>query len=187
MGQRIYKLIFILVIALIAKILQVILGKKSKKQKRLEQDGKIVMKMSGSGGYVMLALGIVMFAFITFFVWMALSTDPMAWEEAGGLMILCEGMGVLILLAGIWVCYIIHARAIIIDWEKITVCKPFKADEEIPWETIGSIEMQDAQSILYDRNRQIRLKVNAQLNNYARFYQVAKAKLEANAGEIKWQ
>ena len=47
--------------------------------------------------------------------------------------------------------------------------------------------MQDAQSILYDRNRQIRLKVNAQLNNYARFYQVAKAKLEANAGEIKWQ
>lgn len=74
------------------------------------------MKMSGSSGYVMLALGIVMFAFITFIVWMALSTDPMAWE------------------------------------------------------TIGSIEMQDVQSILYDRNRQIRLKVNAQLNNYARFY-----------------
>lgn len=188
MQDRILQIGLICVIALIAGALQAVFGKRrSKKQNNLEKGGSIVARMPGGSAFILLALGIFMFVFVNIFVFIFLTVaPPEAFDEAGGMMIVCEGLGVLIMLICILGFYSIRSNMIAFDGEKITVCKAFRADQEIPWETVGSVEMQDHLCILYDRNRKVMLRVNAQVENYARFCQTAKAQVESMGGQVKW-
>lgn len=178
-----------LVIALIAWILQAMFGnRRSKKQKTMEEAGSTVAKMPGGSSYVLLALGIFAFVFVNIFVFIFLTVAPSeALDEAGGMMMVCEGLGIFILLVCILGFYSIRASMIAFDGEKITVCKAFRANQEIPWGNIGSIDMRDSLCILYDRNGKVLLRVSAQVDNYARFCETAKAKVVSQGGRVMRQ
>lgn len=188
MPDRFLRIGLILVIALTAGVLQAVFGRrKSKKQNDLEKDGSIVAGMPGNGGFVLLALGIFMFVFVNIFVFIFLTVaPPEAFEEAGGMMMVCEGLGIFILLICILGFYSIRANMIAFDKDKITVCKAFRADQEVLWENVGSIDMQDQQCILYDRNKKVLLRVNAQVENFACFCRTAREKIESKGGQVKW-
>lgn len=188
MQDKIIAVGLVFVIVLIAGVLQAVFGKhKSKKQNNLEKDGSIVVKLPSGGGFILLVMGIFMFIFVDIFVLIFLAVaPPEAHEEAGGMMMVCQGLGVLILLICIFGFYSIRSNIIAFDREKITVCKAFREDQTIRWETVGSIDMQDHLCILYDRNRGVLLRVNAQAENYARFCQAAKAQVESRGGQVKW-
>lgn len=188
MQDKILRIGLFFVIVLIAGVLQAVFGKRrSKKQINLEKSGSIVVRMPSGGGFILLAMGIFMFIFVDIFVLIFLSVAPQeALEEAGGMMMVCQGLGVLILLICILGFYSIRSNMIAFDGEKITVCKAFREDQQIPWGTVRNIEMQDHQCILYDRDRKVLLRVNAQAENYARFCQTAKAQVESMGGQVKW-
>lgn len=188
MQDRILRLGLFFAIALIAGVLQAVFGKRrSKKQNNLEKGGSIVARMPSGSAFILLTLGIFTFVFVNIFVFIFLTVaPPEAFEEAGGMMMLCEGLGVFILLICILGFYSIRSNMIAFDGEKITVCKAFRADQMILWENVGSIDMQDHLCILYDRNRKVLLRVNAQVENYARFCQTAKEKVESRGGQVKW-
>ena len=188
MQGKILRIGLFFVIVLIAGVLQAVFGKhKNKKQNNLEKGGSIVVKLPSGGGFILLAMGIFMFVFVDIFVLIFLSVAPKeALEEAGGMMMVCQGLGVLILLVCILGFYFISSNMVAFDGEKITICKAFKEDQQIPWGTVGSIDMQDHQCILYDRNRGVLLRVNAKAENYARFCQAAKAQVESRGGQVRW-
>lgn len=188
MQDRLLKIGILFVIILIAGVLQAVFGKhRSKKQTNLENGGSTVARMPSGSAFILLALGIIAFVFVNFFVFIFLTVaPPEAIEEAGGMAMLCEGLGVFILLICILGFYSIRSNMIAFDREKITVCKAFRADQMIPWENVGSIDMQDHVCILYDRDRKVLLRVNAQVENYARFCQTAKEKVESRGSQIKW-
>lgn len=187
MQGRLLKIGVFFVIVLIAWILQAVFGRhRSKKQKNLENSGSTVARMPGGSAFILLALGIIMFVFVNIFVIIFLTVaPPEAIEEAGGMAMVCEGLGVLVLLVCIVGFYSIRANMIAFDGEKITVCKAFHADQEIPWQTVGSIDMQDHLCVLCDRNRKVLLRVNAQVENYARFCQTAKEQVESVGSQVK--
>lgn len=176
MQGRILRIGLLLVLALIAGVLEAVFGKrKSKKQKNLEKSGSTVARMPSSSAFLLLALGIFVFVFVNIFVVIFLTVAPQeAFEEAGGMMMVCEGLGIFILLVCILGFYSIRANMIAFDGEKITVCKAFRADQEILWKNVSNIEIQDHQCILHDRSGKILLRVNAQLENFARFCQTAR-------------
>ena len=188
MQDRLLKIGILFVIILIAWVLQAVFGKhRSKKQTNLENSGSIVARMPSGNAFILLALGIIAFVFVNIFMFIFLTVAPSeAIEEAGGMAMLCEGLGVFILLICIFGFYSIRANMIAFDREKVTVCKAFRADQVILWETVGSIDMQDHLCILYDRNRKVLLRVNAQVENYARFCQTAKERVESMGGQVKW-
>ena len=177
MSRTLFKAGFLLILALIAKAVQLIFDRKSRKQKGYEKGGRVIMRMSGGTGYIILALGIMMFVFVSFVAYIFVSTAPEAWDEAGGMMLLCEGIATFMLLMGIWLCCYLRANMVVFDREKVVVCKLFKADDEVRWETLGRIEMKDAGCILYGRDGNVRFKVNAGMEHYARFCETAKDKL----------
>lgn len=185
MPRIIFRVVFIIIIIVIAKILQILFSGKSNRQKSHEKDGRIVMRTTSNACYIILALGIVMFSFVSFFVWLCATTDSDAWEQAGSAMLVCEGLGAFVLLMGIWLCYFMRANSVTFDGEKITIGRPFKAEAEMPWENVGGVEIQEAQCVLYDRNNKICLRVNANMNDFARFCQMAKTKVETNGGQVK--
>ena len=177
MSRAVFKAGFLIVLALIAKAVQLIFGRKSKKEKSYEKDGRVIMRTPVGMGYIILALSIIMFVFVSSVAFIFIVTDPEAWDEAGGMMLLCEGIATLMLLMGIWICCFLRANMVVFDSEKVVVCKLFKADEEIRWESLGRIEMKDAGCILRDKGGNVRFRVNARMDNYARFCETAKEKL----------
>ena len=180
MSRALFRLGFLIVLALIAKAVQLIFGRKSKKEKNYEKDGRVIMRTPAGMGYILLALGIIMFVFVSSVAYIFVITAPEAWDEAGGMMMLCEGIATFTLLMGIWICCFLRSNMVVFDSEKVVVCKLFKANDEIRWEALGRIEMKDAGCILYDRGGNVRCRVNARMDNYARFCETAKNKLSNN-------
>lgn len=177
MSEALIKLGCSLVVILIVKAMQLIFGRKSKKQKNFEKDGRGIMRRSEGTVYILLAVGFIMFALVSFFVFLCFRTAPEAWDEAGGTMLLCEGIAIFVLLMSVWIYCYLRTNMVVFDSEKVVVCKLFKADDEIWWEALGRIEMKDAGCILYGRDGNVRFKVSARMDNYVRFCETAKNKL----------
>lgn len=186
---RLFRLGFILVLALLANLLRLVIDRKSKKQKIGEHNGRITMRQPSGAGILLLALGLMMFGFIMFLLMMISATGEgaEAWEQAGPMIVLVVAIVVLWVVAGGWFCYYLRAYTIVFDREKIVVSKPFKKDDEIPWSSLSRMELQAARSILYDRYGQERLKVASGWENFGLFCQVAKERIETNRDEaIGW-
>ena len=186
--NSIIKTVLVLVIILIAGVLQALFGKiKGKKEKTLEESGATVMRLPQSGGSLMLAVGIFLFVFINIFVFLFLMTvSEKEMAEAGGMMMVCEALAIFILLLCVLFSYCVRANIIAFDGIKITICKVFRADQEILWETVGSIQIQSNQCILCDRNQKILIRVNEQLDNFGHFCRVAREKMEESGGRVSW-
>lgn len=176
---RLFRVGFILVLALLANLLRLVFGRKSRKQKINESNGKVTMRQPSGAGILLFALGLMMFWFVMFLLMMISATGEgaEAWEQAGPMIVLVVAIVVLGVLAGGWYCYYLRAYTIVFDREKIVISKPFRKDDEIPWSSLSRMEMQNVWCILYDRYGQKRLKVASGWENFDLFCQVAKSRI----------
>ena len=178
---RLFRVGFILVLVLLANLLRLVFGRKSKKQKINESNGKVIMRQPSGAAILLFSLGLMMLGFILFLFMMISATGEgaEAWEQAGPMIVLVVAIVALGVLGGGWYCYYLRAYTIVFDREKIVISKPFKKDDEIPWSTLSRMERQAVWCILYDRYGQERLKVASGWENFGLFCQMAKSRIGA--------
>ncbi len=182
------KRIFVLVICLIAVILQAVFTRlDSRKQKKYADQGKFQIRSGTSSGTAMLALGIFVFLFVNAMAALTvIAGGEEAAEEARGMMLICQGLGILILLVCILVCYMVHADKAFCSEEGITISKAFRADRKVSWEEIRGIAMRGNLCLFYDSFQNVLFKTTAQAENFDRMFQMAKSRVEAAGGTVKW-
>lgn len=117
-------------------------------------------------------LGICIFGFVAFFVGIAISMG--AWEEAGDGMLLCIGLAVVILAAGLFTGYCRKAQHIWYDEENLLIGRPFRQYETVQWREIVKMHILNQDFFyLYDRDGRRLVSADASMTGYHEFYDMA--------------
>lgn len=121
---------------------------------------------------VLPALGIFILSFLSVFVYLTIADG--AWEEAGGMILLCLCLGVLILFCGFFGGYCMQKRHILYDEEQLLVGTPFHAYQRLTWRELSRMEIKNQDMFnLYDRDGVRRISASSDLEGYHDFYETA--------------
>lgn len=145
---------------------------------------KTMKLQSGFSLWILIVSGLVFFI-ATLFLFIVTVSE--GWGIAVGGVLFLEFILLLVFIAAAIFHYYMKKQVIRFSEGCVVVCRPFKADDVIPWVTFGRIEIQAERCTVYDRYGQIRLKVTAGWENYGLFCQMAKRKIEENGGEAVWR
>ncbi len=88
-------------------------------QSKYQEQGMHLLAVPKRRQMLLPLLGISVFGFVAFFVGIAIFMG--AWEEAGGVMLLCMGLAAVILAAGLFTGYCLKEQHIWYDEEKLLI------------------------------------------------------------------
>lgn len=173
MNEQIMKMILLLIFGVIILLLSatpVLRG--SKEQRSYCKRGMRMLAVPRMRVLVMPALGIFVMGFLGLIAYLAIADG--AWEEAGSMILLCIGIGLLILICGFFVGYCMQKRHILYDEEQIFVGTPFHTYQRLTWHELSRMEIKNQDAFnLYDRNGVRRVSATADLTGYHDFYETA--------------
>ena len=173
MQERIIKWILLAVFGLIILPLSVTpVFRGSRKQREYQKRGMRMLAVPRTRVMVLPALGIFIMGFLGLFSYLAISDG--AWEEAGDMILLCLGIGFLILICGFFAGYCMQKRHTLYDDEQILPGEPFRPYKRLTWREISRMEIQNQDAFsLYDRNGVKCVTATADLTGYHDFYETA--------------
>ena len=173
MTERIIKLILLLILGIIVLLLSVTpVFRGSKEQREHQKRGMNMLAAPRARILVLPALGIFVMGFLSLFAYLAIADG--AWEEAGGMIMLCIGIGLVILLGGFFAGYCMQKRHILYDDEQIFVGTPFHTYQRLSWQELAKMEIKNQDAFnLYDRGGIRRITATADLVGYHDFYETA--------------
>lgn len=173
MQERIIKWILLAVFGLIILLLSVTpVFRGSRKQREYQKRGMRMLAVPRTRVMVLPALGIFIMGFLGLFSYLAISDG--AWEEAGDMILLCLGIGLLILICGFFAGYCMQKRHTLYDDEQILPGEPFRPYKRLTWREISRMEIQNQDAFsLYDRNGVKCVTATADLTGYHDFYETA--------------
>lgn len=151
----------------------------SRKQKEYEKGGMKLVSFPRTKQMLLPALGILSLAFVGFFAFLSIKDG--AWKEADNMKMMLLCIGIVILLAATCFLggYCLQKRHILYDAEKLLIGKPFRPYEEIRWYEIARMKIKNQDFFdLYDRNEKRRISVDANMEGYSEFYQMALAHIK---------
>lgn len=173
MNERIMKLILLLIFGVIVLLLSATpVFRGSKEQRSYCKKGMRMLAAPRMHVLVMPALGIFVMGFLGLIAYLAIADG--AWEEAGSMILLCVGIGLVILLAGFFAGYCMQKRHILYDEEQIFVGTPFHPYRRMTWQELSRMEIKNQDVFyLYDRDGVRRVSATAGLTGYHDFYETA--------------
>lgn len=173
MNERIIKWILLLVLGLIVLLLSATpVFRGSKEQRGHRRQGMRMLAMPRTQVLVLPALGIFVMGFLSVFAYLAIADG--AWEEAGSMILLCIGIGLVILTGGFFAGYCMQKRHILYDEEQLLVGTPFHTYKRLAWRELVRMEIKNQDAFnLYDRDGTRQIAATADLVGYHDFYETA--------------
>lgn len=173
MNERIIKWILLLILGIIILLLSATpVFRGSKEQRGYQKRGMRMLAMPRTRILVLPALGIFVMGFLCIIAYLAIADG--AWEEAGSMILLCLGIGLIILLAGFFAGYCMQKRHILYDEEQILIGRPFHAYQRLDWREISRMDIRNQDAFyLHDREGVRRVSASADLTGYHDFYETA--------------
>lgn len=142
------------------------------KRNQYQKQGMCLLAVPKRRQMLLPLLGMFVFGFIVFFEGIAISMG--AWEEAGNVMLLCIGLAVVILVAGLFAGYCMKAQHIWYDEEKLLLGRPFGQYEAVQWRGIVRMHILNQDFFyLYDRDGRRLVSADAGMTGYHEFYDMA--------------
>ncbi|MCM1102509.1 MAG: hypothetical protein NC409_00210 [Clostridium sp.] len=173
MQERIIKLVLLAILIIILLLLSATpVFRGSKEQRRYRKQGMRILAVPRMRILILPALGIFVMGFLAIFAYLAIADG--AWEEAGSMILLALGIGLVILIGGFFAGYCMQKRHILYDEEQLLVGSPFHPYQRWEWRALSRMEIknQDVFS-LYDRDGVRRVSATADLTGYHDFYETA--------------
>lgn len=165
---------FVLYLAmlLLALILYLIFGRNKRELSRIPQ-GMDMFGINPMMRYVLYALGIFMLIFVLCMVWLCYMGG--GFEEAGGMMVLCVCMAVVLFVICLVGGHVMYASHIFFDDECLIIGRAFRAPIKMTWQEIRRMELRGRNQFrLYDQFGDCCVKAyRGNTVNYERFYQAA--------------
>ena len=184
MNGKILRVLFLLLIFLIAGMLQAVLEKKKKtERRRAAKKGATVMRLHAGAGYLLAVVGLVLLGVVAFFAMVCYTTDPSPWEEVKGMVLVCLGLALFIALTGIWLCLWLYYKKIIFDGQGVALGALFHSTRKIPWESMGRMEKQDHLCQIFDREGRILFRVPGTMSDYGLFCETAEKMISPGNGQ----
>lgn len=173
MNERIIQWILLLILGIIILLLSATpVFRGSKEQRGYRKRGMRMLATPRTRILVLPALGIFVMGFLCIIAYLAIADG--AWEEAGSMILLCLGLGLLILLAGFFAGYCMQKRHILYDEEQLFLGAPFHTYQRLTWHELSRMEIKNQDAFnLYDRDGVRRVSATADLTGYHDFYETA--------------
>lgn len=173
MQERIIKYILLAVLGIIVLLLSATpVFKGSKEQRQHRRQGMRMLAAPRMRILILPALGIFVMGFLGLFAYLAIADG--AWEEAGSMILLCIGIGLVILFSGFFAGYCMQKRHILYDEEQLLISTPFHSYQRLTWRELSRMEIKNQDAFqLYDRDGVRRVAATADLNGYHDFYETA--------------
>lgn len=173
MQERVIKWILLAILGLVVLLLSVTpVFRGSKEQRNHQKSGMRMLAAPRTRVLILPALGIFIMGFLALIAYLAISDG--AWEEAGSMILLCLGIGLLILICGFFAGYCMQKRHTLYDEEQLLLGAPFRPYQRLTWREISRMEIQNQDAFsLYDRDGVKRVSATADLTGYHDFYETA--------------
>lgn len=173
MQERVINWILLAVLGIIILLLSAMpIFQGGREQRNYQKRGMRILAVSRARIMVLPALGIFVMGFLALFAYLAISDG--AWEEAGGMILLCLGIGLLILIGGFFSGYCMQKRHTLYDDGQILLGAPFRPYRRLAWYEISRMEIKNQDAFfLYDRDGVKRVFATADLIGYHDFYETA--------------
>ena len=166
------RLIMYFILFLIALILYLVFGGNKRELSRIPQ-GMEMFGMNPMMRYVLYALGVFMLLFVLGMAWLCYIDG--GFEEAGGMMVLCICMAVVLLIICLVGGHIMYESHIFFNDECIIIGRAFRTPIKLTWQEIRRMDVKNQNHfLLYDQFGNCRVNAyRGNTVNYERFYQVA--------------
>ena len=177
MNEHIIKWVLLLILGIIILLLSATpVFRGSKEQRACQKRGMRMLAVPRLRIFVLPALGILVMGFLAVIASLAIADG--AWEEAGSMILLCLGIGLVIVIAGFFAGYCMQKRHILYDEEQLLIGTPFHSYQRITWRELSGMEIKSQDAFnLYDRNGTKRVSATADLTGYHDFYETALRRL----------
>lgn len=158
------------------------LFKNGKQQRNYQNKGMRMLATLRMNILLLPALGIFMFGFVLFFMYLAIKDG--AWEKAGDMILLCLGLAVFMLIGGFLGGYVMKKRHVLYDDEQILIGAAFRPYQRLKWYEISRMDIKKKNTFfLYDRSGIMRVRATADMEGYEDFYETAARHLKPEAGK----
>lgn len=173
MQERVIKWILLAALGLVVLLLSATpVFRGSREQRNYQKRGMRLLAVPRTRVMVLPALGIFIMGFLALISYLAISDG--AWEEAGSMILLCLGIGLLILVCGFFAGYCMQKRHTLYDDEQLLLGSPFRPYRKLAWREISRMEIQNQDAFsLYDRDGVKRVCATSDLTGYHDFYETA--------------
>lgn len=183
MEEWVIELVLQLVLCAIVLLLSLTsLFKNSREQRNYQNKGMRMLAELRMNLLLLPALGIFMFGFLMFFIYLAIKDG--AWEKAGDAILLCLGIALFMLVGGFLGGYVMKKRHILYDEEQILIGAAFRQYQRLKWYEISRMDIRKRNTLfLYDRSGKRRVRATADMAGYEDFYETAARHLRPEDGK----